>query len=226
MKDIRYRNSVRAAQELGQEHALNSHSDIMRGLKSEILSELKNEIRTNFATLINSSSLTPKNTQLSGIEPRLIRSRRLFSVTNDIKTNRNRPILHGTGSTPSPSLEIATVPAVQQKFWLYVSRVARDVSADQMCAYVKKRLGTNDIQVTRLVAKGRDKSSLSFISFKIGMDTNLKSKALSTSTWPKGIVYREFSDNRVSENFWRPVMQPAANDPLCTPTDADMTATD
>lgn len=223
MKDNRFRNSVRSAHEIGQELALNSHSDIMQSLKSEILTELKNEIKTNFATLINSSSLTPKSTRRGGFNPLITNRRRLFNVANDKNSvpNRNPPLLSGAGSTPSPSMEIATVPAAQPRFWLYLSRIARDVSVEQMDAYAKKRLGTDDIQVTRLVAKGRDISSMSFISFKIGMNTDMKSKALSTSTWPKGVVFREFSDNRSAENFWRPTIPPAGNDHLKTPTETD-----
>nr|XP_019538835.1 uncharacterized protein LOC109409781 [Aedes albopictus]XP_029716916.1 uncharacterized protein LOC115260148 [Aedes albopictus] len=214
MKDMRFRNTSLAAYEVGQEHALNSHSDIMKNLKTEIMNELKAEIRTNFAKLINSSSCTPKSSKRVGIDPRFTRSRRLFNTAAKPTMDKQPPLLLGTGSTPSPSIEIATVPPNQPKFWLYLSRIARDVSVEQVCALAKKRLGTEDVQVVRLVAKGRDIRTMSFISFKIGMNLELKSKALSTSTWPKGVLYREFTDNRSDENFWRPGAVAASDDPL------------
>lgn len=219
MKDMRLRNTARAAYEVGQGHALNSHSDIMKNLKTEIMDELKAEIRTNFAKLINSSTCTPKSSKRVGVDPRFTRSRRLFSTVAKSIPNQQPPLLLGAGSTPSPSLDIVTMPPNQPKFWLYLSRIARDVSVNQICALAKKRLGTDDVQVIRLVGKGRDMSTLSFISFKIGMNMEMKSKALSTSTWPKGVVYREFTDNRTDENFWRPVPAAASDDPLSLSTE-------
>lgn len=218
MKEVRFRDTARTAYEAGQSQAINSHSDTMQNLKSEIMDELKAEIRANFAELINSSSCTPKSSKRVGIDARFTRSRRLFTTVRDNKSNQQPPLLHGTSSTLSPSNEIATVPPVQPKLWLYLSRIAKDVSTDQICAFAKKRLGSEDIQVTRLVTKGRDISTLSFVSFKIGMDIALKPKALSSSSWPKGILYREFTD-KSSENFWRPTLTTLSDDPLNLPTE-------
>lgn len=140
IKDMRLRNTTRAAYEVGQEHALNSHSDIMQNLKTEIMDELKAEIRTNFAKLINSSTCTPKSSKRVNVGPRFTRSRRLFSTAADPSQNKQPPLLLGAGSTPSPTLEIATVPPSQPKFWLYLSRIARDVSVGQVCALAKCRV--------------------------------------------------------------------------------------
>lgn len=220
MRDIRFRSVARCAQEIGQEQALNSHSDILKDLKSEILAELKAVIQSNFTALINSSSHTPKSTLRANIEPRFTKARRLFSTTT-APTEQLLPLLHGTGSTLSPSVNVATVPPATPKFWLYISRIARDVSADQVAALAKNRLGTNDVKVVRLVAKGQDVNFLSFVSFKVGISANLKAKALASSTWPRGIVYREFRDNKSSDVAWRP--QPAElNDPLHISSELDM----
>lgn len=210
MKDIRFKNSARSAYESGQDNGVNIDSDTMQCLKSEILADLKAEIRSNFAALMNSNTFTPKSTRPPGVNSRITTGRRLFPKVDDPK-----PVLmQGTGSTLSPSTDIGTVPASEPKFWLYLSRIARDVSADQVSALAKKRLGTDDVQAVRLVARGRDLSTLTFVSFKLGMNADLKTKALSTSTWPKGVAFREFSDNRSGGNFWKP--GPSLNDP--TPT--------
>lgn len=219
MDDSRFRNTARAAYEVGQAHALNSHSDIMQNLKLEILDELKAEIKTNFAKLMNSNTFTPKSSKRVDIRRGPTRSRRLFSTTNHANPIPQPPLLVGTGSTPSPSIGISTVAPNQPKFWLYLSRVASNVSADQVRALAIKRLASENIHVTRLVAKGRDVSTLSFISFKIGMSLDLKTKALSTSTWPRGLVYREFTDSRSNENFWRPEPATIPDDPLVISTE-------
>lgn len=44
---------------------------------------------------------------------------------------------------------------------------------------------------------------MSFISFKIEMRRELKTKALARATWPAGLIVREFED-RNSEKFWDP----------------------
>lgn len=222
MKDTRFRNTTRAAYEAGQERALDSHSDILKQLKSEILTELKSEIRTNFTALFNSNSYTPKTSHQIGVEPRLTKKRRLFSPAKNVLPKAQPELMQGTGSTLSPSTEIKIVPKAPQKFWLYLSRIAPEVSVDQVAALAKKRMGTDDIQAFRLVAKNRDVTTLSFISFKIGMSADLKPKALSSTTWPKGIVFREFSGDSSNSFFWRPRLPSASNDPLNIPVEAEM----
>lgn len=204
MRDMRLRNTVRSAYELGQEKVLGHHDDIIESLKSEILTELKAEIKSNFAALINSSSMTPKTIKRPSFVQISTRSRRLFGPQNDEAKQTKLKI--GTCGSISPSLGISTVSTERQKFWLYLSRISCNVSVDQIRTLAQQRLGTEDVDVVKLVAKGRDINTLSFVSFKIGMKTDLKNKALCPSTWPKGIYFREFSDNRSNENFWQPLV--------------------
>lgn len=214
MRDVRFRGTTRSAHELGQEAVLHSQSNILNNLKSEILSELKTVIQSNFTAMINSNAFTPKTSRRFDIEPRLTRGRRLFSTNNPAPTERKPTLLRGSGSTLSPSDHIATVPVSAPKFWLYISRIAPDVSVEQITALTKRRLGTDDVKVIRLVAKGRDTKEMSFISFKIGIPNELKEKALSTSTWPKGIVFREFRYENVNVTAWRPHTIIECSDPL------------
>lgn len=210
MDDIRFVSSVRAAHETGQKTAVCSHNEIVEKLKSEMMVELKKEIRSNFTALINSSSLTPKSSTRPETAVGTLRSRRLFPnpVTNE---PRHQDLLVGTGNSLSPSLGTFTVPAPNKKFWIYLSRISRDVSAEQIRDLTAHRLDTQDIEVFRLVANGKNINELTFISFKIGVNYDLKAKALSPSTWPKGILFREFRDNKVYSNFWRPQHTPPAD---------------
>lgn len=207
MSDLHLRSTIRSAYEAGQEKVLSAHNEIVENLKQEIMTELKKEIRYSFATLANSSSRTPISSKR--IASNAIPSRRLFSKSQT-HVFQKQPMDCGTAESISPSLGIGVVsmPASQPKFWLYLSRISREVTTEQVCEMAKKRLGSEDITTIRLVATGRDINTLSFISFKIGIDCNLKAKALCSSTWPKGILFREFKDNKSNANFWKPQQTP------------------
>lgn len=207
MKDMRLRNTARSAYQVGQEKILSHHNSIVESLKSEILTELKAEIKSNFTALINSSSHTPKTTQRKNIVPAVASSRRLFGP-NKSASQQITALKIGTGDSISPSLGVSAVPNDKKKFWLYLSRISCNVSADQVRSLVQQRLGTDEVDVFKLVAKGRDINTLSFVSFKIGMKSEFKIKALCTSTWPKGIYFREFNDYRSNQNFWKPEITP------------------
>lgn len=105
------------------------------------------------------------------------------------------------------SQNVISVPVSEKpvsKFWLYLSRIRPDVTNDAISGMVKANLGLSiDPEVVRLVAKGTDTSNMSFVSFKVGLDPALKNDALDPSTWPEGIMFREFEDYTV-QKFRRP----------------------
>ncbi|KAL1381013.1 hypothetical protein pipiens_013780 [Culex pipiens pipiens] len=112
------------------------------------------------------------------------------------------------------------------RFWLYLSRVSRNVTEAQIAKLAVDRLGVVDVKVKRLVAKGKDVSRMRFISFKVGVHVDLKHKALASATWPDGLVFREFEE-RNAEIFWEPSSAvvnnqenppPPPSQPLTTPT--------
>lgn len=207
MKDMRLRSSVRSAYEVGQEQLLGNHNEIVESLKSEILTELKAEIKLNFTALMNSSSLTPQTAKRPRLDSSSVMSRRLFGPKRDNKEQKTS-LLVGTGNPISPTLGVSTVMNNTSKFWLYLSRISPSATVEQIAALAKQRLGTDELEVVKLIAKGRDVSTLSFVSFKVGINIELKNKALCSSIWPKGMLFREFSDNRSNENFWEPRRTP------------------
>lgn len=209
MNDIRMRESVRAAYESGQESVLTAHNDIVASLKQEILIELKNEIKSNFSKLINSSSMTPRSSKYPASAVISTRRRRLFGKPDKPQPH---PAITGTSESVSPSFGNIVAAAPSPKFWLYLSRISRDVTPEQVRALVSNRLDTDDVEVVRLVAKNRDLSTLSFVSFKVGLNNSVKGRAMSNSTWPKGILFREFQDNRSTQNFWKPQLTPNRTD--------------
>lgn len=217
MTDIRFRKSVRSSFDSGQADASGILPGMIEQLKAEILSELKTEIRTNFTAIVNSSALTPKSSRRPPLVPALAQARKL-SFRPNVNQRPKPDLMVGTSNSASPSHGVTVVPMAKEKLWIYLSRISKEVTPEQITALANKRLGTEDAVAIRLVAKGRDVSTFSYVSFKVGIDAELKDKALSSSTWPSGIVFRQFSDNR--ENFWRPdfTHTPApvssGNDPL------------
>ena len=169
---------------------------------------------------MNSSALTPRSSRQHSLASAAPQGRKLLFEPKPIQ--RPQPaLMEGTSKSVSPSNGVTTVPLPKNKCWIYLSRISRDVTANQIASLANSRLGTSDAEAFRLVAKGRDVSTLSFISFKVSVNAELKAKALSASTWPSGILYREFNDDR--GNFWQPgatqtTPQPAPeNDPLSCP---------
>lgn len=103
-----------------------------------------------------------------------------------------------------PLGDVVSVPICKnedQKFWLYLSRIRPDVTIEAVSAMAKANLNLDgDPSVVKLVPKDKNINTLSFVSFKVGLDPVLKSAALNPETWPEGILFREFEDNR-SLNF-------------------------
>lgn len=81
------------------------------------------------------------------------------------------------------------------KFWLYLSRIRPDVSIEVVSAMVKANMDIDDnLVVVKLIPKEKDITTLTFVSFKVGLDPSMKSKALDPETWPQGVLFREFDD--------------------------------
>lgn len=114
------------------------------------------------------------------------------------------------------SVAVSEKPA--NKFWLYLSRIRPDVTNEAISAMVKANLGLDiDPDVVRLVAKGTDTSNMSFVSFKVGLDPSLENTALDPSTWPEGIMFRQFEDYG-SQKFRRISTANPSSTPVATAT--------
>lgn len=173
--------------------AISSRSDDQSPLATltTAITELRTEIKQ-----LNSKPPVQTSTPASTRWP-LIESRRPSKRPRDIDvvaiSEKNRM------GCKQPLDDVVSVPIFNDtkdsKFWLYLSRIRPDVSNDAVCAMVKANLALDaDPDVIKLVAKDKDISTLNFVSFKIGLDPSQKSNALNPSTWPEGLLFREFED--------------------------------
>lgn len=122
-----------------------------------------------------------------------------------------------------PTENVVSVPICnkenENKFWLYLSKIRPDVANDAVCAMVKSNLALDiDPDIVKLVAKEKDISTLSFVSFKIGLDPSLKEMALDPATWPEGLFFREFEDYGV-QKFRNPLKSRKPLTPRLQPQD-------
>lgn len=105
----------------------------------------------------------------------------------------------GTRTMEHPR-SIVEQKSANDRFWVFLSRIKNSVSERDVFKLVTDTLGSDDIIVKKLVPTWKDCCSMPFISFKVGIDVHLKRKALSPSTWPVGLHFREFRNN-----YWEPL---------------------
>lgn len=90
-------------------------------------------------------------------------------------------------------------------FSLYLTNIDKRATENDISLMVARQLDVplaECLEVVKLVPKWRNSNTLDFVSFKIVLDRQLKSTAMTASTWPKGVKYREFV-NRFN-GIWQP----------------------
>ena len=89
---------------------------------------------------------------------------------------------------------ITTVPERSPRTWIFISRIAPDTPIEAIREMACSNIGTDDILVYSLVRRDQDLSTLSYVSFKIGVPNSHRAIALAASTWPRLISFKEFID--------------------------------
>lgn len=115
--------------------------------------------------------------------------------TNDKPKQLPAPKL-GTRTMQS-NLKIASVQAQKPKFdkSIHVSRIDKSVSLDMVNDYIAQNSQlkpSEDFKCTLLVKKDKDINSLSFISYKIDVNSVHFAELIDVNFWPQGAYIREF----------------------------------
>lgn len=169
-------------------------------IKDSLITELRQEIQGGFNRLSPAPAPLPLRFRF-GLNPTPKRDR-----DEDQTPMLEQPakIFRGTAH---PANNLLTVPAVRRddKFWVYLTKISPDVNERDVQQLVKECLLTDDVETKILVPKGRPLSTLTFVSFKVGVGHDLKSKAMDPSTWPPEIEFREFVEYGSNvPHFWKP----------------------
>nr|XP_049466038.1 uncharacterized protein LOC125907476 [Anopheles coluzzii]XP_049466039.1 uncharacterized protein LOC125907476 [Anopheles coluzzii] len=137
----------------------------------------------------NIESSTPESVKLDTISRTHPSERTETSITEF-----SHPALHiGTSNDLTMNSAIQFIPAPEPKTWIFITRVAPKVTEESMKTFIQGRLNCTNCSVKRILPNGRDPNALTYISFKVGVPSELKEIALSPTTWPCGFVYREFN---------------------------------
>ena len=180
---------------------------------------------TDLRTEIKQLNVQPNNNTASIASPRwpAIDERRGIKRPRLYEANVRASDSCRVGSK-KPQESVASVPICKndedKRFWLNLSKICPDVTVEAVCAMTKANLNIEtDPIVVKLVPKGKALESLSFVSFKIGLDSVLKQKALDPETWPEGLMFREF-ENYGSAKFRLPKKTNMLATPLLIPQTA------
>lgn len=106
------------------------------------------------------------------------------------------PVTCGTNDFGFTDLSVPcfTVEPPAKKFWLYLTGFHPSVLEEDITKIINRCLDTTEPPVIiRLTPKGKDVSSYSFVSFKVGLNMCHKETALLASTWPRNVKFREFT---------------------------------
>lgn len=130
-------------------------------------------------------------------------ARRTFCEPNSMQQSN---LLCGTkDSTPSFSNCSTSSPSCSTShcFWMYFTRIASFTSENDIRNLVRESLHCDGrIFVRKLVPPWKDPATMDYVSFKVGIAENFKDMAMETSTWPKGLRFREFVN--AENSLWAP----------------------
>lgn len=207
MKNARFKSAMTSTNAATLE-LKDSYQRVVEELKAEIknslIAELKQEIQGGFNKL-SPAVLSPLPRQFQ------FRARTTPKRTRDEDplelVEQPTKMFCGTGQSGSSTLgESAVRP--DEKFWVYLTKISPDVSESEVQNLANECLQTTDAVAKSLVPRGKPLSMLSFVSFKVGVQKDLKSKAMDPATWPQGIEFREFIDHGSNvRNFWKPTQR-------------------
>nr|XP_029730479.1 uncharacterized protein LOC115267536 [Aedes albopictus] len=172
--------------------------DMKSEIKDSLIAEIRQEIKGGF-NMLSPAVLSPHP--------------RFFNFNNQNPPKRRRDDEASTSDQPSkilrgagPSIANVAVTRVDRpvdQFWVYLSKISPEVSETDVVKLVKDCLHTDEVAVKSLIPRGRSLSTLSFISFKVGVSRELETKAMDPMSWPQGIEFREFieEEERRPQNF-------------------------
>lgn len=98
--------------------------------------------------------------------------------------NTSSQIIIGSGSA------ISTLRTVEPLKWIFISRLHRDVTDDDMNAYIKETFNIEGFVIVRL--KNNNSDTRDYVSFKIGIPDTKFNELLASSSWPVGVLIKEF----------------------------------
>lgn len=112
------------------------------------------------------------------------------------------------GLIQQESMQITSQTCESDYFSLYLTNIDRCATENDISVMVSHSLNVPIsccTDVVKLVPRNKNTNTLDYVSFKVVLRVDLKPLALTASTWPKGMKYREFI-SRMNET-WKPTIK-------------------
>lgn len=113
-----------------------------------------------------------------------------FSPTTAQSSHQlNSPVIIGTCNDAADLIKSAP----ERKF-VYASKFANSTTIETLRSFLSGKLNVNEdvIDCRMLVSANQDITKYNFISFKIGVDSDMFQRLLQPDLWPSGVLVREF----------------------------------
>lgn len=169
--------------------------------QNKVLEELRSEIQKNTAkinAILDLTPRTPKRSATFDFPSINVKRPRVGDSTVNAVRNQQRTAFVGSREID----ENIPVPIVREeaKCWLYLSKFDPRATVDDISRLVRSNLEIEtQIDVVKLVPRDRKLEELTYVSFKVGVGSEYREKAMSASSWQKGIYFREFEFHRSNE---------------------------
>lgn len=170
--------------------------------QTKVLDELRKEVALNTTKINTILQRTPLPTTphipRSQLTSNLRKRPRL--IIPDEPPQRERASEGTKDIAPDEDIPLAAARK-SELFWLYLSGFDPHATVQQVEKLVRNNLNSDKpLQILKLIPRGKLLDELTFVSFKVGIDLQLKELALSGSTWQKGITFRPFDFKHTSNS--------------------------
>ena len=122
-------------------------------------------------------------------------------VDNNSKKSSNNTISSNIiiGTNVNNSLRV-----VEPLKWIFISRLHKDIVIDDLKKYLLDKFKIDEVKIMRIKPR-IDHDDVNYVSFKIGVLLNNFNILLEPSSWPAGVLIKEFINyQRRSERFLMP----------------------
>ncbi|XP_058840873.1 uncharacterized protein LOC131696345 [Topomyia yanbarensis] len=169
------------------------------GEQTHIMEDLKGEIRRNaemIRQIVERLPSTPLNrSPWPMISNRPNKRPRVLIDSPQIDRSATEVFCGNRDASTDLSVPIVPVAPRESKFWLFLSRFSPSATVEEISKLVQHNLETqNPVDVVKLVKKDADLNQMTFVSFKVGLPLEMKTRAMQPTSWQKGIYFREFED--------------------------------
>lgn len=171
--------------------------------KINITRNVKRNLHTNVVAIDNLSNntITNNNPDLEQIKVSTV-----DNSTSNILCGAlsQRPTIIGTG------VSVDSLQVVEPRKTMFVSRLHKDVSEQDVLSYLKDKFNVEDVSCRRIVPRLINEADRNFSSFRINVPISCVDSLLQPSSWPFGSLIKEFVNypkKRKNNNYF-PVLQP------------------